>query len=364
MKIAEIIHTLEELAPLQLQESYDNSGLLCGNGDETVTGVLLSLDCIEAVVEEAIQKKCNLIVSHHPIIFSGLKKITGQNYIERTIINAIKNDIAIYAIHTNLDNVSHGVNAKLCEVIGLKNPKILQEKINLLNKLVTYAPINAADKVRNALFDAGAGSIGNYSDCSFNVEGKGTFKGNENSHPAIGKKGELHFENEMRIEVVFESWRRNNILTALKNNHPYEEVAYDIYSLNNSLQTTGSGMIAELEHETDEKEFLQSVKQKLNCGIIKHTKLIGKKVRKVAVCGGSGSFLLENAMKAGADVFITSDYKYHQYFDADGKIVIADVGHFESEQFTPNLLHSFLVKNFATFAVRLSEVKTNPVHYL
>ncbi len=362
-KVKEITDVLESIAPLALQESYDNAGLIVGDEQSEVKGVLICLDSTEDVVEEAIKHNCNLVVAHHPIIFSGLKKLNGKDYVERTVIKAIKNDIAIYAAHTNLDNVHHGVNEKICERLGLQNCSILSPKKGLLKKLVTFCPVGHAEKVRQALFDSGCGSIGKYDECSFNIEGSGTFRGGEGSNPFVGEKGKIHTEKEIRIETIFESFNESRVLRALLAAHPYEEVAFDVYPLSNFNQNIGSGMIGELASPMTELDFLKHLKSAMKAASVRHTKLTGGKVSKVAVCGGSGSFLLDNAIRSGAQVFITADFKYHQFFDADGKLVIADIGHYESEQFTKELLRDLLVKNFSTFAVRLSEVGTNPVNY-
>jgi dinuclear metal center YbgI/SA1388 family protein len=362
-KLKEIIRVFEELAPLRLQESYDNAGLIVGSADAEIDSVLVTLDVTEEVVDEAIKKKAQLIVAHHPIIFSGLKKITGKNYVERTVIKAIKNDIAIYAAHTNLDSVTSGVNSKIAEKLGLQNCKILQPLKGQLKKLVTFVPTEHADKVREAVFAAGAGSIGNYDSCGFNLEGRGSFRGNENTNPFVGEKGNIHYETEIRFETIFPGYLQHKVISALLSAHPYEEVAYDIYPLDNSFENAGMGMIGTLAEEKTEQEFLQQLKNTFKTGIIKHTRLKGMPVKKVAVCGGAGSFLLPDAISAKADFFVSGDFKYHQFFDAENKIVIADIGHFESEQFTKDLFYELLIKNFPKFAVRLSEVDANPVFY-
>ena len=361
--LKDVTHFLESLAPLSLQESYDNAGLITGDINAGITTVLITLDVTEKVVEEAIQKKAQLIVSHHPIIFSGLKKITGRNYVERTLIKAIKNDIAIYAAHTNLDSVDCGVNGKICEKIGLQNCKILQPAGEQLKKLVTFIPVENTEQVREAVFNAGAGNIGNYDSCGFVSEGLGSFRGNENSNPFVGKKGEVHSEKEVRFETIFPGYLQGKVVDALLKAHPYEEVAYDIYSLDNKFDKVGMGMIGTLAEPKPEIEFLRQLKSTFNTGVIKHTALKDKPVEKVAVCGGSGSFLLNAAIAAGADFFVSGDFKYHQFFDAENKIVIADIGHFESEQFTKELFYELLTKKFPKFAVHLSEVVTNPVFY-
>ena len=361
--LKDITNFLESFAPLVLQESYDNAGLITGDINSEITTVLATLDVTEKVVEEAIQKKTQLIVAHHPIIFSGLKKITGKNYVERTIIKAIKNDIAIYAVHTNLDSVEGGVNRKICDKLGLENCKILQLAGGQLKKLVTFIPIENADHVREAVFNAGAGNIGNYDSCGFVAEGMGSFKGNENANPFVGKKGEIHSEKEVRFETIFPGYLQGKVIEALLKSHPYEEVAFDIYPLENKFDKIGLGMIGTLSKPIAETLFLKQLKQTFNTGVIKHTALKGKPVEKVAVCGGSGSFLLNAAIAAGADFFVSGDFKYHQFFDAENKIVIADIGHFESEQFTKELFYELLTKKFPTFAIHLSEVGTNPVFY-
>ena len=364
MKIKEITKPLEQLAPIHLQESYDNSGLLVGNPESEIKKVLITLDVTEEVLDEAINKQCNLIISHHPVIFKGLKSITGKNATERLVTKAIKNDIGFYAIHTNLDNVDTGVNSILCDRLGLKNKKILSPKKELLRKLVTFCPVDNAEKVREAIFNAGAGHIGNYSDCSFNTPGSGSFRGSEETDPYVGEKGKLHYENEIRIETIYPVYKEREILNAMFSAHPYEEVSYDIYYLGNEFSKVGSGMIAETEKEMDETEFLNIVKEMTKTGCIRHSALLGNKIRKVAVCGGSGSFLIQDAISANADIFLTGDVKYHDFFEADDKIVIADIGHYESEQFAKELICKILIKNFPTFAVLISDLNTNSVNYL
>ena len=364
MIIRDIITYIESIAPPGYQESYDNAGLILGDADMTVTSALISLDVTEAVIDEAIEAGCELIIAHHPILFKGIKRLNGKSYVERCVIKAIKNDIAIYAAHTNLDSITGGVNTKICEKIGLTNLKILVPAREQLLKLVTFIPEDHLDKVREALFAAGAGSIGKYDKCSFGSKGTGTFRGGSESNPYVGEVGEFHFEKEIRLETIVPRHLQNNILSALLSSHPYEEVAYDIYPLENSLPEVGAGMIGELPGGENEIDFLSRLLTIFGCKSIRYTYLLGKPVKRVAVCGGSGSFLLSAAMKAGADVFITADMKYHEFFDAEEKIVIADIGHYESEQFTRELFYEILIKKFPNFALRLSEVKTNPVLYL
>ncbi len=364
MKISEIISVLEEMAPLAYAEDFDNVGLLVGNSEDEATGVLVCHDALENVIDEAITKKCNLVVCFHPILFSGLKKITGKNYVERSIIKAIKNNIAIYAVHTALDNHQKGVNKIFCDALGLIKCKILIPKQNYIKKLVTYTIAENAEKVRNALFDAGAGKIGNYEDCSFNSKGIGTYMGNELSNPQLGERFEFVEGEEIKIEVTYEKHLENKILKALFKSHVYEEVAYEIYDLQNQHQNIGLGMIGELETPMNETDFLVLVKDKMQCGGIRHSDFIGKKIQKVAVLGGSGSFAIKNAINAGADVFLTADLKYHQFYEAENKMLLADIGHFESERYTKNYIVDFLRKKILNFAIILSEENTNPVKYL
>ncbi|WGF91143.1 Nif3-like dinuclear metal center hexameric protein [Aequorivita marisscotiae] len=371
MKIKHVISLLEELAPLSYSESFDNTGLLVGDANAAVSGILVTLDTLEDVVDEAIEKNCNLIVSFHPIVFSGLKKLTGKTYVERVVQKAIKNDIAIFSNHTALDNSWNGVNAMICEKLGLQNRKILIPQSETIKKLITFVPSKDAENVRNALFSAGAGTIGNYENCSFNIKGNGSFKGNEAANPMIGKKGEIHFEEEIQIGVTFEKHLQNEILKSLFIAHPYEEVAYEITTLENLNQHLGMGMIGELKTPMDETEFLHFIKTTMKTDCVRYSPLLKKPIKRVAVLGGSGSFAIPNAKSAGADVFISADFKYHDFFKAENTLLLADIGHYESEQFTKDLLHSFLKKKMTNFApslsasrVLLSQINTNPISYL
>lgn len=364
MKIKEIIQAIEAFAPLQYQESYDNAGLIFGNAGWDVTNVLLTLDATEAVIDEAIEKNCNLVIAHHPIVFGGLKKINGNNYVERVAIKAIKHDIAVYAAHTNLDNVRNGVCAEMATRLGLQQSRVLSPKNNLLKKLYTFVPHADAERVRAALFAAGAGHIGHYSECSYNAEGTGTFRGDESTQPHAGVPGERHFEPETKLEVIFPVYLETRIIQALLASHPYEEVAYDVISLENAHPQVGSGLIGELPEAMEETAFLQLVKDRFQTGCVRFTPLRGKKVKKVALCGGAGSFLLKKAIAAGADAYISADFKYHEFFDAENQLIIADIGHFESEQFTVELFYHILTEKFRNFAPLKSTIKTNPVNYL
>lgn len=364
MKISDLISVIEKYAAPELQEEYDNSGLITGNAYWDCSGALCTLDVTIEIINEAKANGCNLIVAHHPIIFRGLKRITGNSYVEQIIIEAIKNNIAIYAAHTNLDNIVLGVNGVIANKLGLKNITILQPKNKMLRRLITFAPVSDADDVRNAIFAAGAGYIGNYSECSFNSEGTGTFKAGEGTDPYVGEVGQRHYEKETKIEIVYPFFLEKQVVKALIENHPYEEVAYDIFTMDNVHFGIGAGVIGELEEPRDEKDFLKFIRQSFKANGIRHTALLGKPLKKVAVCGGAGSFLIKRAVQAGADMYITGDIKYHEFFDAEGKLVLADIGHYESEQFTIELIHDLLAEKFPTFAVLKTKVNTNPVRYL
>jgi dinuclear metal center YbgI/SA1388 family protein len=364
VKIKEVSDYLESIAPRSLQESYDNSGLLVGNPKTNVSGILVSLDCTEEVIKEAKKRKCNLVVCHHPVIFKEIKSITGRNYVERTVMSAIKSDIAIYAIHTNLDNVSTGVNKKISDKIGLINTQILAPKNDNLSKLETFVPPKWRKKVLQAIHNAGAGRIGNYSECSFILSGSGTFLPNEKAKPKLGKKNQLETVEEERIEVIFPTELKRSIISALQYAHPYEEVAYYLHDLQNWNEDTGSGMIGDLPVPVSSGAFLLQLKKKFGLKVLRHTAFVKSKVRRIAVCGGAGSFLISRAKAVKADVFVTADIKYHEFFDAEGEILIVDIGHYESEVFTKDLLCTLLRKKFSNFAVNLSKTNTNPVNYL
>jgi dinuclear metal center YbgI/SA1388 family protein len=363
MKIHEVTDFLERLVPLSSQESYDNGGLIVGNRNEELTGTLICLDCTPEIVQEAIATNCNLIIAHHPIVFKGLKKLTGSNYVEETVISCIKNDVALYAIHTSLDNYQFGVNRRIGEKLGLKNLRVLQPKKDVLCKLVVYTPHYYADGLSAALFAAGAGKIGNYEECQFGVDGQGSFKPVGEAKPTEGKIGERSHVDEVKLEYLVSTHLLKGVLNEMKRVHPYEEVAHDIIPLLNENQFEGSGMYGELENPMDELEFLRFLKDTFNCGAIRYTNLLGRKIKSVAFCGGSGSFLLPAAKRVKADVYVSADFKYHEFFDAEKDIVIADIGHYESEQFTVNLLADILNENFTNFALHLTGINTNPINY-
>jgi dinuclear metal center YbgI/SA1388 family protein len=363
MKIAEILRHLESLSPLSLQEEYDNCGLLLGNPDCEFQKALLCLDLTTEVMEEAISSQCNLVISHHPFIFRGLKKLTSGQPETEIITLAIKNNIAIYAIHTNLDNTLYGLNALFLSKIGINACRILSPKTGLLAKLAVFCPVDHAGNVRQALFDAGAGHIGHYDCCSFNLDGEGTFRASEKANPYVGEKNRIHTEPETRIEVVFPHYLADKILSALIAAHPYEEVAYDLYPLLNGMSQAGAGVIGKLEIPCDEAEFLDRVKKNLDVPVIRHSTFLSKPVKTVAICTGSGSFLIPDAIRSQADIFLTADLKYHDFFGMEKKMLLADIGHYESEQIVKEWLYAALIEKFPNFAFLISKVDTNPVHY-
>lgn len=363
MKIQELVDFLNTRIPLGIQEEYDNSGLLVGDPHQALKGVLISVDITEAVIDEAIRKEANFVLSHHPVIFSGLKSITGKNYVERAVMKAIRNNITLYAAHTSLDNLKNGINFKMAGKLGLKNLSVLRPSKQQLLKLVFFVPHDHAENVRNAVFEAGAGVVGDYQACSYNLAGKGSFKPGKGTNPYVGKIGEVHFEEEARVETWLPRYRTQQVLKALTQAHPYEEVAYDLYPLLNSDKHTGGGVIGELDEEIPEKELLEKLKETFNVPVVRHTKLLYSFVQRIALCGGSGSFLLEDAMAQGADAFVSADFKYHRFFDAEEKILIADIGHYESEAVAKDFFYELLTKKFHNFALHLSEINTNPINY-
>jgi dinuclear metal center YbgI/SA1388 family protein len=364
MKLAEIIAAFESFAPLYCQESYDNTGLAFGHTDSEITAALLCIDVTEAVLEEAIAAGANLVISHHPVIFPNLKRLTGSSHAERVLLKAIRNNIALYSAHTNLDNVFEGVNQKICQKLGLHNTRVLSPAQHMLRKLVTFVPQSHADKVRTALFNAGAGHIGKYDSCSFNMAGKGSFRASANAKPFTGEIGKLHFEEETRIETIFPVFLRSTLIDALMEVHPYEEVAYDIFPLDNEYAFSGAGMIGELKDRAATMDFLKQVKEAFGCQVLRYTPVTCDTVQKIAVCGGSGSMLIPRAVSAGADLFITGDIRYHQFFETEGRLILVDIGHYESERFTIEIFYEILKKKLPNFAVHFSSINTSPINYL
>lgn len=363
MTIRDISKLLEQWAPLANAESFDNVGLLVGDFTTPVSNILVAHDALEQVVDEAVTKNCNLIVCFHPILFNGLKRLNGNNYVERAIIKAVKNDIAIYAIHTSLDNIPKGVSFSMARALELENPSVLIPKKDTIYKLTTYVPDAFAKALKESLFAAGAGQIGNYSECSFSLKGKGTYKAGKKTNPFIGQKEEQHTEKETQLHLTFEKHAKQSVLKALFTNHPYEEVAYEVTSLENENQHLGMGMIGTLKKPLSENDFLTLIKSTFKTGGVRHSPLLNKKIKKVAVLGGSGAFGIKAALAKGADTYVTADLKYHDYYQAENKILLADIGHYESERFTKTLIADYLTEKIRNFAVLLSDKNTNPINY-
>jgi dinuclear metal center YbgI/SA1388 family protein len=366
MILKELISFLETWAHPSLAADYDNVGLQTGNPNWEVKAVLISIDCTEAVVNEAIALGANVIICHHPVIFKGLKSLTGKNYVERTVIQAIKYDTAIYAIHTNLDAKIDGVNYIVAEKLGLKldSLKVLRGEKQLLQSLTVYVPSQYVELVKNATFEAGAGQLGHYSSCSFQSQGEGQFKADENAKPFLGTLGILEKVEEMKLELTMPRYLTARVVEAMKKAHPYEEAAYSIQTLENQWEEVGTGLIGELPEPMPEYDFLIMVKTSLNVSLIRHTAFLGKPVKRIALSGGTCSFLIPDAIAKGADVFITADIKYHEFFNAEGKVLLADINHFESEQFTSELIGKRLIGKFANIAMFFSKAVTNPIQYL
>lgn len=363
MKLKDLCSYLDSVVPLSFQESYDNSGLQVGQPDDEIKSALLTLDVTGDVIDEAIREGCDLIISHHPVIFGTIRSITGKSSTEKILLQAIRNNISIYSSHTNLDVVNNGVSKKLAEKAGLKNVSVLSPSARKLLKLVTFIPEKHFAPVSEAIFDAGAGVTGNYDRCGFATSGTGSFRGGESTHPFVGEKGSIHFEKEIRFETILYSHLRNKVVRALLEAHPYEEVAYDLYPIENESTNEGSGCIGELDEPISEEDFLHLLSSRLDARSIRHSKMRWQMVKRVAVCGGAGSFLLDKAIARKADALVTSDIKYHTFFEAESRILLVDCGHYETEKFSTEILYDLILKKFPKFALRFSEINTNPINY-
>lgn len=363
MQVKDFTSIIETYAPPGLQEDYDNAGLICGNPDNEVHSILLTTDVTEAVIDEAIAGGHNLIISHHPLTLQGFKNIVPDNYTKRCLVKAVKHDLNLYSAHTNMDAVANGVSGKMADKLHLIRREVLQPAGKLFS-LTFYTPAKDAEKVRDAVLNTGAGNIGNYSRCSFSATGQGTFLAGAGTHPYAGEVGRLHTEAEIRTEITVPEHLLNASIRALVNAHPYEEPVWNAVCLNNTNPETGFGIIGDLEAETDSLEFLHYLKDTFHCGVIRHTDICKSRIKRVAVCGGSGAFLTRTAVSRQADIYITGDYKYHDFFNSEDKIIIADIGHYESEQFTKDIFYELVTKKISKFAVQFSKVKTNPINYL
>jgi len=364
MKLNDLTTFLDSAVPLSFQEGYDNAGLQVGSPDKEIRSALLTLDVTEEVLDEAAYAGCDVIISHHPVIFGGLKQLSGKNVTERIVLKALKQDVAIYSAHTNLDVLENGVSRKMAEKLGLNNVKVLVPLRNRLLKLVVFIPEQHLEKVSEAVFSAGAGVIGGYDKCSFASTGNGSFVAGDGTKPFTGEKGKLHTEREIRFETVLFAHMKSRVIRALLEAHPYEEVAYDLYSLENDNVRTGMGCTGEFSVPLTEKEFLKLLESVFSAKGIRYSKPTGKEISKVALCGGAGGQLINEAMASGAEAYVTGDIRYHSFFEAGPKILLADIGHFESEKFSTEILYDLIIKKFPTFALRFSEVNTNPINYL
>lgn len=337
MTAADLTKYLEDWAPPGSAWERDNVGLQIGSGAEKIRNIMLCLELTEKVLKEALQKNCNFIFTHHPLIFSPIKKLdTEKDSQAKLIETVIKNNLIVYSAHTNLDFTKDGVSFELARVLKLKNVRFLQNEVDNQLKIVVYVPSDHLEEISSAIFEAGAGTIGEYNSCSFRINGTGTFKGSHKSNPAIGKKETLETVEEIRLEAIVDTWNLKKVLNAISKNHPYEEPAFDVIPLKNKNVNHGAGAIGELDAEMTEKVFLSHIAKCLRVKNFKYTDGRGKKIKKVAVCGGAGSEMLRTAISSGADAFITADIKYHTYHDAQDRILLVDAGHFETEIFSLN----------------------------
>ena len=363
MTISEFIRQLSTKIRFSYAEDFDNVGLLCGRPEQELRGVLVCHDALESVVQEAIEKGCNCIVAFHPIIFSGLKSITGKSYVERAVMLALENKIAIIAVHTAWDNDFYGVNHGIAKALGLRHLQVLIPKKDALSQLRFFVPVEAAEQVRSAIFATGAGTIGQYADCSFNIHGTGTFLPLEKASPAYGEVGTWEQVSEMEVQILVENWQLPAAIQAMKDAHPYEEVAYYVTSLRNENHHAGLGQFGLLDEEMSAQEFLSECRAVFDVPVIRTSSHFTGRIRKVAVLGGSGASGISAAKKLGCDAYVSSDFKYHDFFQGDENFLLADVGHFESERFVSQQLADVISNILPTFAVLKSETKTNPVNY-
>lgn len=364
MKILDVIKYLDQLIPAGYQESYDNCGLQVGDTSAEITGALISLDLTEAVVDEAVETRSNLIVTHHPFIFGGLKHIDADSPAGRIIYKLIRNGIAVYSAHTSLDKLSNGVSAQLAKRLGLCNLRILAPDSDSLKQLVVYCPKEQSQQLKDALYAAGAGNIGNYRHCSYSVNGTGTFEPLQGANPFVGTVGSETYTSEERIEMVYPKAFENKIVSALKANHPYETPAYSLIPLSNANPDVGLGIVGELPEDVEIETFIETVKQTVGIPVVRHSELCRKKVRTVALCGGAGAEFIGTAVAQNADIYLTSDIKYHDFQKATGHIVLADIGHYESEQFAKEFFYDKLSEKFRIFAIRIAKTETNFVGYM
>ena len=363
MKVKEITDAIESMAPLHLQESWDNAGMQVGNPNSEVTGILLCTDVREETVDEAIERGFNMIISHHPLLFRGLKKIVGRTYQERVVAKAIKHDITIYCAHTNMDSARGGVNFKMAEKLGLKNVSVLDPQQGTLLKVVVFVPMSHVTQVETAMCDAGAGHLGDYDNCSYKLEGIGQYRPLEGAHPVAGEVAELHSEPETRIEVLVNKALCGRVVAAMLKAHPYEEPAFDIIALENEDSYSGLGVIGDIEPQ-DAKAFLERVKTAFEVVTLRYSGDLDRRVSRIAMCGGAGAEFIGKALALGADVYITGDMKYHEFQGNEDRIIIADIGHYESEHYTKEIFYDVIQKKNPNFAVDFAKSEKNQVKYI
>ncbi len=370
MTCNQIFNFIESWAPKGAAWQKDNPGLQAGDPNSQVENIFLCLELTKEAFDEAVKRKCNFIFTHHPLIFQPLKKLNLQTDKTSILLSGlIKNNITLYSAHTNLDFTKGGVSFQLAEKLGLQNLRFIDKLENSLYKLSVFVPEKNAAALSEALFAEGAGVIGEYKKCSFRSQGRGTFEGSENSNPAVGKAGRFEETDEVKIEFTLESWKLDKVLTALVKNHPYEEPAYDVYPTLTGNTNYGYGAVGELPEEMEEENFLTHVCDSLNAPGLRYASGKNGKVKTVAVCGGSGSDLLYKAMGIKADALITADVKYHTFQDAEGKILLADAGHYETEVIVldevKRRIENYLVgQNKSDIKVYTYGGSTSPVKFL
>ncbi|MBI4536287.1 MAG: Nif3-like dinuclear metal center hexameric protein [Ignavibacteriae bacterium] len=368
MTVREIQDVIEHWAPREIAWGQDNVGLQIGNPASRLLGILIALDVTEKIITEARRHRANLIISHHPLLFKAPRSITPRNQVGRCIDALVKSGIALYSAHTNLDFAHGGTSWAIAEALGLTAVDFLYKPYKVQRKIVTFVPTDHVDRVAVAMAEAGAGRIGNYDNCSFRMLGTGTFKANERANPVVGSKNVLEKVAETRLEMVVDQWLVPGVLKALKQAHPYEEVAHDVYPTENESDAFGMGIIGMLVRPMTLKSLLALIKKKLGARALRCTGSLNHKVSRIAACGGSGSELLDEAVRARADAFITADVKYHTFHDANGRIALIDAGHYETEHLVVQTMAKKLAQEMRRMRIHVpvfaSRTSTNPIVYV
>jgi len=368
MRVRDIQQILESWAPKEIAWERDNIGLQAGDPAAVVRGILVALDVTEEVIAEAVRRKANLLVSHHPLLFRPLSAVTMQSARGRCIRALMQSGINLYSAHTNLDFTRGGTSFALAQALGLTDVEFLRMPYEVQRKVVTFVPPAEAERVARAMADAGAGIIGNYDSCSFAGPGTGTFRGNERSRPAIGKRGVLEHASETRLEMMVPRWRLGDVIGAMHRAHPYEEVAYDVYPLENRSREHGMGIIGNARRPVTLRVFLNDLKRRLGVPALRCTGDMRRTVRRVAACGGSGTELMDEAARRGADVFVTADVRYHSFHDVEASMALVDAGHFETElpvvRAVVEHLRAACRARHATVPIHAARTSTNPIVYV